>query len=203
MATEDVALVTLPPDTVVSGAVPLVSLRVTSDELAQRADVEWHAVEDELGLAGVAVVQTGGGVPPFVLMEYAESPGVVVLGVPDAEDSALDRLLSVLAIRESEIEDGPGETSSGTRPEDLTVALAMLRLRVDEFASELSALRNEPARKRGRGTPSTVNLTPGQRDALALVANGHSYDEIARMLQMSPAAVRARVARARRRLSNA
>jgi DNA-directed RNA polymerase specialized sigma24 family protein len=48
-----------------------------------------------------------------------------------------------------------------------------------------------------------VNLTPGQRDALALVANGHSYDEIARMLQMSPAAVRARVARARRRLSNA
>jgi DNA-binding CsgD family transcriptional regulator len=181
----------------------LVSLRVTSEELTQRADIEWHAVDDELGLTGVAVVHVGGGVPPFVLMEYAESPGVVVLGVPDAEDSVLDRLLSVLAIDASEIEDGPGDFGLGTKSEDLTVALAILRLRVDEFASELTALRNEHVHQPGRGQPSALNLTPGQRDALALVANGHSYDEIARMLQMSPAAVRARVARARRRLSNA
>jgi DNA-binding CsgD family transcriptional regulator len=202
MATEDVALITLPPDTVVPGAVSLLSLRVTSTELAQRAHLEWGAVEDEMGLATTTVVQAGSDSAPFVLLEYPESPGVVVLGGPDAEDHALDSLLRVLDIDESEIEDRPVDSATGTKPEELTLELALLRLRTAELAGELPALRNGLAH-RGRDAPSGAMLTAGQRDALALVANGHTYDEIAQMLQVSPAAVRARLVRARRRLSNA
>jgi hypothetical protein len=90
----------------------LLSLRATSQELAQRAGLEWHAIEDEMGSAPVAVVQAGRDVEPFVLLEYPVLPGVVVLGVPEADDDALDRLLRVLAIDESEIEDGSGDSTS-------------------------------------------------------------------------------------------
>jgi DNA-binding CsgD family transcriptional regulator len=202
VATEEIAVETLSPDTVVPDALPLATLSVTDEQLSARAGVRWTATEEELGAATVSVVRVNGDGPAFVLLSYEAAHGVTVLGSPAATDADLDRLFAALGVRDEEVQDRledavvPPERDV----ERLMAEVAKVREEVDALAGDVSALqRSHLDTASGRHAPS--RLTRGQQDVLALSFTGHSYGEIAAMLGLSERAVRQRLARARRVLA--
>jgi DNA-directed RNA polymerase specialized sigma24 family protein len=198
VATEEVALERLSPETVISQAVPVATLDLDARDLARRAGLEWTAIEDELGPAIVAVVRAEHDDPAFALLSYDAVDGVTVLGDPASAGHHLDRLLSRLMVHDDELEGRVGDPAAAMSEEQrLMLALDEVTQNVDALKKQLAALLASRLSDEARMSAST-GLTQAQQDVLALSVVGHSYHEIAEMLGVSESAVRQRLARARR-----
>jgi DNA-binding CsgD family transcriptional regulator len=198
VATEEVALERLSPDTVISHAVPVATLDLDTRDLAHRVGLDWTAIDDELGPATVSVVRATHDDPAFALLSYEGVHGVTVLGDPASAGDHLDRLLSRLLVQDDEIESRVGDPAAAVSEEQrLVLALDEVTQNVDALKKELAALLASRVVDDARISAST-GLTQAQQDVLALSAVGHSYHEIAEMLGVSERAVRQRLARARR-----
>jgi DNA-binding CsgD family transcriptional regulator len=198
MATEEVALERLSPDTVISHAVPVATLDLDTRDLERRAGLEWTPIEDELGPAMVSVVRANHDDPAFALLSYDGVRGVTVLAEPVSAGDHLDRLFSSLLVRDDELEGRVGDAAAAVSEEQrLMVELDEVTQNVDALKKRFAALLASRLGDEARISAST-GLTQAQQDVLALSVVGHSYHEIAEMLGVSESAVRQRLARARR-----
>lgn len=96
----------LPVDTVLTG-LPVVSLGVTPQDLASRADVAWHRQDTEMGMSDLAILRLGTGGPRFALRSFDDSPFPTITVSADAQATSgqIDELLSALGIEGDEVLD--------------------------------------------------------------------------------------------------
>lgn len=96
----------LPVDTVLTG-LPVVSLGVTPQDLASRADVAWHRQDTEMGMSDLAILRLDAGGPRFALRSFDEGPFPTITVSADAQTTPeqIDELLNALGIESDEVLD--------------------------------------------------------------------------------------------------
>lgn len=164
---------------------PLATLSVDPDELAERTGVEWTAGSDELGECRTAACELGEGGDRFVLVTYRETGEVTVLGSVEAD---LDSALVHLGLGDEEVADRFDRpipsAAAGAVPRDHHLAEQLKAELASSIRDELEA-GLEATRLAALATIEDVSLTPRQREVLQLMVIGLSADQIAERLGLS------------------
>lgn len=193
MATLEREIHVLAPDEVVAGGVPLATLAVSPDELAERSGIEWSTGSDDLGAYRGCVFETPSR-SRFALVAYDDTgPNeIALIGHPKSAET-LDDALRSLRVVPAEVVDRfdapllPVGAELGSAEIDLAGIQQALEDAREQMLASVERMRAELeiTRLASLASIETAELTPRQRDVLELLASGLDSQEVADELGLS------------------